>query len=103
MFVTPTQAMQLSLQTGTMIAEAQMVVAMRLFGMAGLWNVAPEENLRMVQEKVEAVAESAVSGLHAMLNGKSSAAVAMAALDPLSSRTRANMQRLQDRGPGLPF
>lgn len=103
MFVTPNQAMQITVDTGTMLAEAQMVVAMRLFGMAGLWNTAPEEPLRMVQEKVEAVAESAASTLHALLSGQGSAAVAMAALNPVSKRTRANMQRLQDRGPGSPF
>jgi len=103
MFVTPTQAMQITVDTGTMLAEAQMVVAMRLFGMAGLWNVEPEENLRMVQEKVEAVTESATSTLQAMLSGKGSAAVAMAALDPVRNRTRANMQRLTDSGPGLAF
>lgn len=103
MFVTPNQAVQITVHTGAMLAEAQMVVAMRLFGMAGLWNMAPEEPLRMVQEKVEAVAESAMSTLHAVFSGQGTAAVAMAALDPVRNRTRANMQRLQDSGPGLPF
>ena len=67
MFVTPKQAAQLSLQTGLMMAEAQMVIAMRLWGMAGLWNTKPEENLRMVQEKAEAVLQSATRAGAAMM------------------------------------
>ncbi|MBT9246883.1 antifreeze protein [Gemmobacter fulvus] len=102
MFVTPTQAVKLSMHTGLMLAEAQMVIAMRLWGMAGLWNVTPEENSRMVQEKTEAMTQSAMAAGRAMLSGKGAAGVAMAALKPVRMRTRSNMKRLTQRGPGTP-
>ncbi|WP_151718909.1 antifreeze protein [Gemmobacter serpentinus] len=101
MFVTPFQAARLSTQTGVMIAEAQMVIAMRLWGMAGLWNVTPGETLRMVQEKTEAVMQSAALASTAMLRGRDGGAVALAALQPVRRRTRANLRRLQARGPKL--
>lgn len=103
MIVTPKQAARLSVQTGLMMAEAQMVIAMRLWGMAGFWNTAPQENLRMVQEKAEAAMQSATRAGAAMMAGKGTAAVAMAALKPVRSRTHANMKRLQKSGPSLPL
>ena len=99
MFVTPKQAAQLSLHTGLMMAEAQMVIAMRLWGMAGFWNTKPEENLRMVQEKAEAVVQSAARAGTAMMRGRDGAEVALAALQPVRRRTRANLRRLKARGP----
>lgn len=103
MFVTPNEAFSLSMQTSLMLAEAQAVIAMRLWGMAGLWNVAPEETMRMVEEKTEAMTESAFSAGQAAMSGAGAAAVAMAALKPVRKRTSSNMKRLQKRGPGLPF
>jgi len=103
MFVTPKQVAELSVQTGIMMAEAQMVIAMRLWGMAGFWNTKPEENLRMVQEKAEAVMQSATRAGAAMMAGQGTAAVAMAALKPVRSRTRANLRRLRKSGPNLPL
>lgn len=99
MFVTPLQAARLSAQTGLMMAEAQMVIAMRLWGMAGLWNVSPEETLRMVQEKAEAVMQSAALAGTAMMRGRDGAEVALAALQPVRRRTRANLRRLKAGGP----
>lgn len=103
MFVTPNQAVKLSMHTGLMLAEAQMVIAMRLWGMAGFWNVAPEENSRMIHEKTEAMTQAALSVGRAMLSGKGAAAIAMSALKPVRSRTRSNLKRLQGRGPDLPY
>ena len=98
MFVTPKQAAQLSLQTGLMMAEAQMVIAMRLWGMAGFWNTKPEENLRMVQEKAEAMVQASKAASRAMMSGGGAASVAMAALKPVRRRTRANVKRLTKPG-----
>ena len=103
MFVTPRQAAHLSVQTGKMMAEANMVIAMRLWGMAGFWNMAPQENLRMVQEKAEAAVQSATRAGAAIMAGKGAADVAMAALKPVRQRTRANLKRLQKSGPTLPL
>ena len=102
MFFTPKQAMQLSTTAGMMMAEAQMVIAMRLWGLAGLWNTAPEESYRMVAEKADAVLQSTLRAGEAALSGKGAASVAMAALKPVRRRTRANLKRLQERGPNLP-
>ncbi|WP_128516268.1 antifreeze protein [Tabrizicola thermarum] len=102
MFPTPLQMMTLSIRTATMLAEAQMVIAMRLLGMAGMWRVSPSENARMVSEKMDAVQQSAFSATRAVMQGKSPAAIADVALKPISRRTSANAKRLARRGPGTP-
>ena len=102
MFPTPIQMMSLSIRTATMLAEAQMVIGMRMLGMAGMWRVTPSENARMVQEKLEAVQQSAISATRAAMQGKSPAVIADHALKPISRRTSANAKRLARRGPGTP-
>jgi hypothetical protein len=91
---------RLSAQMGLMMAEANMVVFMRLWGMAGLWNVTPHENRRMVHEKTAAVRDAAFAAARAASLGRSPAAVAHAALKPVRSRTNSNVRRLTRRGPG---
>ena len=103
MFLTPYQFAQLAQETGEMLAEAQMVITMRFFGMAGLRQMAPSETTRMVQEKAEAAMQSATRAGAAMMAGKGAADVAMAALKPVRQRTRANLKRLQKSGPTLPL
>lgn len=100
--MTPAEMMSLSLKTGFMLAEAQMVIGMRMMGMMGLWRVTPSENARMSSEKVSAVAQSAVAASTAMLTGKPPALIAEAALKPIARRTRQNVKRLTARGPGKP-
>ena len=51
-FTTPAEAMRLTMQSSMMLAEANMVIAMRMLGMGGMWRVTPSENARMVQEKI---------------------------------------------------
>jgi hypothetical protein len=57
----PFEAMRLSMRTGMMLAEANMVIGMRMLGMAGMWRVQPSENRRMVAEKQAAGAEAALA------------------------------------------
>jgi hypothetical protein len=102
MFPTPLQMMTLSIRTATMLAEAQMVIGMRMLGMAGMWRVTPSENARMVHEKMEAVQQSAISATRAAMQGKSPAVIADHALKPIRRRTSANAKRLALRGPGTP-
>ncbi|MDR0808829.1 MAG: antifreeze protein [Gemmobacter sp.] len=99
MFPTPFESLRLALQTGQMLTEAQLVITLRLWGMAGLWNIAPEENLRMVQEKFETIAFSTAAATRAAMAGKGSAGVVMAALKPVRRRTRNNARRLSGVGP----
>lgn len=65
--VTLPQMLQLSMQSSMMLAEANMVIAMRLWGMAGVWRVAPSENTRMVQEKTDALQAASLAAGHAIL------------------------------------
>jgi hypothetical protein len=102
MFPTPIQMMSLSIRTATMLAEAQMVIGMRMLGMAGMWRVSPTENARMVSEKVSAVQDATLAASKAAMQGKSPATIADHALKPISRRTSANAKRLSRRGPGTP-
>lgn len=99
-FETGMQLARLSTQMAAMLAEANMVIFMRLWGLAGLWQVAPSEKRRMVSEKVTAAQASAVAAGLALASGKSPAAVAEAALKPVRRRTKSNVRRLARRGPG---
>lgn len=100
MFPTPLQMMTLSFRYATMLAEAQMVIGMRMMGMAGLWRVTPSENARMVSEKVSAVQDATLAATRAALKGKPPAVIAEHALKPIRRRTSANAKRLVRRGPG---
>jgi hypothetical protein len=93
--------LRLSMQTGTMLAQANMVIAMRMWGMAGAWNVTPDENKRMIDEKGTAMVAAGVAAAGAMMQGKGPVDVALAALQPVARKTRANAARLAKRGPGV--
>lgn len=101
-FFTPGQMITLSLKTGFMLAEAQMVIAMRMMGLMGMWRVLPSENARMSSEKLAAFGQSTVAASTAVLTGKSPAKVAEAALKPVARATKSNVKRLARRGPGKP-
>lgn len=100
--MTPTQMIDLSMKTGMMLMEAQMVIGMRMMGMAGLWRVHPSENARMSSEKVTAMNKVAIATSHAFMTGKSPALIAEAALKPVARTTKSNVKRLARRGPGKP-
>ena len=100
--MTPAQMISLSMKTGMMLMEAQMVIGMRMMGMAGLWRVHPTENARMSSEKVSAVSQSAIAASQAIMTGKSPSFIAEAALKPIARRTKSNVKRLAARGPGKP-
>jgi hypothetical protein len=100
--MTPAQMISLSLKTGMMLMEAQMVIGMRLMGMAGLWRVLPSETSRMSSEKVSALGQSAIATSQAIMTGKPPSFIAEAALKPIARRTKSNVKRLAARGPGKP-
>ena len=81
--------------------EAQLVMTMRLMGMAGLWSVVPTENGRMMSEKGPAFLEAAQSATQAAMTGCRPDQVVVAWARPLRKRTRANAHRLSKRGPRL--
>jgi hypothetical protein len=101
-FMTPKQAMRLASQSTRMLIEAQRVIAMRVAGMAGSWNVASDEDTRMVTEKQQAMLAASQAMMQATARGGSAGAVALAGLKPIRTRTRANSARLTKAGPKLP-
>ena len=101
-FPTPNEAMRLAVQSSMMLAEANMVIAMRMMGMGGLWRVTSGENDRMVQEKTDAAIASGAAMTRAMLAGHSPAKIALAGMKPVRDKTRANASRLAKRGLGAP-
>ncbi len=86
----------------SLMAQTQMVMTYRMMGMAGVWKVAGSENRRMVDEKGPAFAESMIAGARALMTGQRPDQVAMAAMQPLHSKTSSNSRRLARRGPKLP-
>jgi hypothetical protein len=97
----PAAMMQLSIKTSMMMAEANMVIWMRLWGMAGAWNTEPSENRRMVEEKQSAAIRSGTAMARAAMKGASPIDVAMAGVRPIAKTTGANVRRLSKRGPNL--
>lgn len=79
--------------------ETQNVIALRMMGMAGLWNTPYDENWRMVAEKPHEFIKSGRDGLIAALSGAHPAKVVEASISPLNRATRANRKRLSKRGP----
>ena len=101
-FTTPSEAMRLTVQSTMMLAEANMVIAMRMMGMGGMWRVTPAENARMIKEKTDAALASGQAMTRAIMAGQSPAKVALAGMKPVRAKTRANASRLAKRGLGTP-
>ena len=93
-FPTIFDLMKPSLEAGMMLAEAQMVIGIRLAGMAGLWPMPAKESARMVTEKLAASQDSLQAMMMAGLRGANPAQVASAAIAPYRQRTQANARRL---------
>lgn len=87
-----------AIELSMMMFEAQSVIQMRLMGMAGLWSVGPQENSRMVTEKMEAIIKSTTDAGQATLRGGSPDEIAAAAIAPMRNATRANSRRLGKKG-----
>lgn len=87
-----------AIQLSMMMLEAQSVITMRLMGMAGMWSVSPQENTRMITEKMEAMVKSAAGASRVTLRGGSADEITAAAIAPVRSATRANSKRLKKSG-----
>ena len=96
---TPTDMMSLWMSYGTMMLEAQSVVAFRMMGMSGAWSVPKGENSAMVAEKVPAFVEAMTASSIAAMSGKAPDKVMQAAITPLTREARSNRKRLAKRGP----
>lgn len=78
-------------------AEAQVVLALRLSGMAGLWSLPRGETERMVTEKTSAFTDAWMRGATALAHGASSPGAMDASLRPLQRKASANRKRLSRR------
>ncbi|MGO4906900.1 antifreeze protein [Pseudorhodobacter sp. W20_MBD10_FR17] len=87
-----------AIEMSMMMIEAQSVIHMRLMGMAGLWKVCPQENSRMVTEKLEAMMQATSDAGQATLRGGSADEITAAAIAPMRNATRANSERLGKNG-----
>lgn len=96
-FPTAAEIMRLTVRSSVMLSEAQMVMSLRLMGMAGLWPVAKAETSRMVTEKLDAMQEANMAAFRAICRGAGPVDVAEAVLRPVRKRTRANAARLSKR------
>ncbi|OCX65939.1 hypothetical protein BFP70_07375 [Thioclava sp. SK-1] len=101
MFIDPMSSIELSMDAARVSFAAQGVIAMRLAGMAGLWHAAPDEMLRMVQEKQQAVMEMTEAATNAMLSGQSPDRIMQAGLAEVDRHTSGNLRRLTALGPNL--
>ncbi|MCO8145076.1 antifreeze protein [Rhodovulum tesquicola] len=90
-------------QMALMAQEAQMVIAMRMLGMGGLWATTPQETTRMFTEKAAAFTRAAMQGGQAAARGASPAGIAAEMVRPIRRRTRSNVTRLARRGPKNPL
>ncbi len=102
MVPTPFETARLMFRYGNKMAEAQMVIGMRLWGMVGMWNVTGSENHRMVREKTDAMRINSFAVARAAMSGASPLRIAEAALNPVARRTGASVRRLSRRGPTKP-
>ena len=84
---------------GALMAEAQVVIAMRMMGSVGAWNLGPAENIRMVTEKASAATDAGQAMSRAIWRGASPAETALAVMQPIRKRTKNNVKRLTARGP----
>jgi hypothetical protein len=99
---TPFDLIRPSLLMTQMLAEANVVIALRLWGLAGAWHMAPGERRRMVTEKVAAAQASGAAMAKAALAGASPGDVATAGLKPVRRRTKANAARLTRAATRVP-
>ena len=99
--VTPFDFLVPALEAFAMLAEAQMVVGLRLAGLAGFWPMGRAESNRMVTEKLSAGMASAHAALQAGMAGDNLPEVAMAAMKPLRQKTKSNARRLRRKVTGV--
>ncbi|MBN2739997.1 MAG: antifreeze protein [Rhodobacteraceae bacterium] len=95
----PLQAIRIGFDAAKIGFEAQSVIAMRLAGIAGFWNVPENENVRMVQEKPMAVLEAGQAAFDALMKGHSPDRVVSESMARIGNHTQANMARLSKCGP----
>ncbi|SDY12153.1 antifreeze protein [Citreimonas salinaria] len=83
-----------TLRTGMMVWDVQVVMTLRMMGLAGAWSMPPGEAVRMVTEKPPAFAQAFAAWQKAMVSGRGIEAAGNAFSAPLSRKARGNRRRL---------
>ncbi|MDY6858895.1 MAG: antifreeze protein [Pseudomonadota bacterium] len=94
----PLDLWRVQLELWHLSIEAQMVVTMRLLGMAGVWSVTPSETERMFGEKLPAFTNAAFAASRSAWKGERPDQILVAAIRPIRGKTYANSRRLSRRG-----
>jgi hypothetical protein len=92
---TPFDFLPAAVEASAIALESQMVIGLRLAGLAGLWPMGQAEADRMVAEKLKAGFDSVEAVLRSGLAGGTLPEMALAAMQPVRQETRSNAQRLQ--------
>lgn len=85
---------KLGLDLWRVSVEAQMIIGMRMAGMAGMWTLAPGETTRMVLEKQDAFSKGFAQAGASAMGGQRPDQIMQAALQPVKRRTSTNSRRL---------
>ena len=83
-----------SVEATRIAAESQLVIGLRLAGLAGFWPMGQAETGRMLSEKLAAGLQAGEAALRAGLAGGSLPQIALAAMHPVGRKSRANARRL---------
>ncbi len=93
-FYTVFDFIQPAMAASKIMAEAQVVIGLRVAGMAGMWPMGQAENDRMLAEKLQAGADAATAVMRSAIAGGSLPDMALAAMRPVGRKTKANLRRL---------
>lgn len=93
----PFDILRASVEATRIAAESQVVIGLRLAGLAGFWPMGQAEAGRMLSEKVTASLQAGEAALRTGLAGGSLPQIALAAMHPVGRKTRANAHRLTRR------
>ena len=98
--VSPFDYFRPAMEAARIMAESQMVISLRLAGMAGFSPMGQAEMPRMVAEKMQAGLDMGHAAMKAGMAGDSLPDIAMAAMKPVRRRTKANARRLSRKAGG---
>ena len=99
-FLTPFDFLRPALEASQIMADSQLVIGLRLAGMAGFWPMGQAETERMVSEKLAAGIDAAGAALKSGMAGDALPDIAMAALKPYRHKTKSNARRLLRKSTG---
>jgi hypothetical protein len=100
-FFDPFNLMRPAMEATSIMAESNVVIGLRVAGMAGFWPMGQAETTRMVSEKMAAGVDSAHAMLKSGMAGGSLSDMAMAAMKPVRQKTKSNARRLTRKAAAL--